>query len=106
MKHVWIRGRGRQVRWTVGSLLLSAAAATHTLFATAEDPTLRFEVSFPASAHAEAITGRVFVMLSRTNQQEPRFQIGRTGVPFFGRDVEELAFGEEFPPDVSMYTMS
>ena len=94
MNHVWIRGLGRQVRWTVGALLVSAAAATHTLFATAEDPALRFEVSFPASAHAEPITGRVFVMLSRTNQQEPRFQIGRTGVPFFGRDVEALAPGE------------
>ncbi len=47
MKHVWIRGRGRQVRWTVGTLLLSAAAATHTLFATAEDSTLTLRGFLP-----------------------------------------------------------
>lgn len=53
-------------------------------------PKLRFEVSFPASAHAQPVTGRVYVMISRTNEREPRLQIGRTGVPFFGHDVENL----------------
>jgi hypothetical protein len=33
-------------------------------------------------------------MISRTNEKEPRLQIGRTGVPFFGRDIENLAPGE------------
>src|SRR5215813_11634108 len=55
---------------------------------------LRFEISFPASAHSEPITGRVYVMISRTNDREPRLQIGRTGTPFFGRDVERLAPGQ------------
>ncbi|MGA2263377.1 MAG: alpha/beta hydrolase-fold protein, partial [Acidobacteriota bacterium] len=55
---------------------------------------LRFEIWFPASAHAGAITGRVFVMISRTGDREPRLQVGRTGVPFFGRDVEQLAPGQ------------
>lgn len=55
---------------------------------------LRFEISFPASAHAEPITGRVYVMISRKHEPEPRLQIGRTGVPFFGRDVENLAPGQ------------
>jgi hypothetical protein len=61
-----------------------------------------FTVSFPAAAHAGPITGRVFVMISRTDSMprfgsqqkvaaEPRMQIGRTGVPVFGRDVERLA---------------
>jgi hypothetical protein len=49
-----------------------------------------FEVSFPRSAHAGPLTGRVFVMISRTNDREPRLQIGRNGAPFFGRDVEGL----------------
>ena len=57
-------------------------------------PGLRFEISFPASAHSGPITGRVFVMISRTGEREPRLQIGRTGVPFFGRDVERLAPGQ------------
>lgn len=55
---------------------------------------LRFEVSFPQSAHAEPVTGRVYVMISRTDEREPRLQIGRTGVPFFGRDIEKLAPGQ------------
>lgn len=54
---------------------------------------LRFEISFPAAAHDGPVTGRVYVMISRTNDREPRLQVGRTGVPFFGRDVERLAPG-------------
>ena len=52
--------------------------------------TLRFDVSFIPQAHDGPITGRVFVMVTRTVDRvpEPRLQIGRTGVPFFGRDVE------------------
>ncbi|MFQ5721716.1 MAG: alpha/beta hydrolase-fold protein [Candidatus Aminicenantales bacterium] len=53
---------------------------------------LRFAISFPASVHSEAITGRVFVMISRDNKREPRLQAGSwfRGVPFFGKDVEQL----------------
>ena len=57
-------------------------------------PGLRFEVSYPASANAGPVTGRVFVMIARRNQPEPRLQIGRTGVPFFGRDIEALPAGK------------
>jgi hypothetical protein len=32
-------------------------------------------------------------MISRRADPEPRLQIGRTGVPFFGRDVERIAAG-------------
>src|SRR5689334_18252667 len=55
---------------------------------------LRFEISFPAAAHSQPITGRVFVMIARTNDREPRLQIGRTGVPYFGRDIEKLVPGQ------------
>ena len=51
---------------------------------------LRFEISFPKSVHAEPVKGRVYVMISRTNNREPRLQIGRSGTPFFGVDVEKL----------------
>jgi len=55
----------------------------------------RFEVRFPASAHAGAITGRVFVFITRDNSEEPRFQAGARymGCPFFGVDVRDLAPG-------------
>ncbi len=54
----------------------------------------RFEITFPALAHSGAITGRVYVMIASKNDPEPRLQIGRTGAPFFGRDVEKLAPGQ------------
>ena len=48
---------------------------------------LRFEVPSRPRPPATPVTGRVFVMISRTNDREPRLQIGRPGVPFFGHDV-------------------
>ena len=33
-------------------------------------------------------------MISRNNQREPRLQVGRTGVPFFGVDVEAMSSGD------------
>lgn len=57
-------------------------------------PVTKFQISFPSSAHSEPITGRIFVMISDNTEREPRFQIGRTGAPFFGRDVELLRPGQ------------
>lgn len=54
-----------------------------------------FTISYPESANSGPITGRVYVMISETDEREPRFQIGPAGVPFFGLDVEQLAPGEE-----------
>jgi len=53
----------------------------------------RFEISFVPTANPSPITGRVYVMISGRNAPEPRLQIGRVGVPFFGRDVEGLGPG-------------
>jgi hypothetical protein len=61
----------------------------------------RFEISFPSSVRSQPVTGRVYVMISRRPEPEPRFQIGRTGVPLFGRDVESLAPGEPAVIDAS-----
>ncbi len=72
----------------------------------------KFEIAFPATAHSGPITGRVFVMISRTDSMvrfgsqervpaEPRQQIGRTGAPLFGRDVEKLVPGQIATIDAS-----
>ncbi|MGD8277125.1 MAG: alpha/beta hydrolase-fold protein [Gemmatimonadota bacterium] len=61
--------------------------------AEAQNNRTRFRVRVDPAALNEPVTGRVYVMISRTNQREPRMQIGRTGVPFFGHDVEKLAPG-------------
>ncbi len=68
----------------------------------AQDSETRFEISFPESAHGETINGRVYVMISRSNDREPRQQISQTGgTPFFGRDVEGLAPGATAVIDAS-----
>jgi hypothetical protein len=54
----------------------------------------RFEISYAASANPGPVTGRIFVMISRDSGQEPRLGVGRTGVPFFGRDIEKLPAGK------------
>jgi hypothetical protein len=75
-------------------ILLAAGTFCVPTVAFAENGGMQFEISFPSSAHAGPITGRAFVMIARNNDTEPRLQIGRFGVPFFGRDIEKLAPGE------------
>jgi len=48
---------------------------------------LKFEILFPTEVHASPVTGRVYVMLSRKNDIEPRVQIGFQGNPFWGKNV-------------------
>jgi Putative esterase len=78
------------------ALAMALAASSRTFHAqTRQAPpasTLRFDVSFVPQIHDGPITGRAFVMVTRSidKEPEPRLQIGRTGVPFFGRDVEQL----------------
>jgi hypothetical protein len=55
----------------------------------------KFAITYPESANSGPITGRVYVMISETDEREPRLQIGTSGIPFFGLDVEQLAPGEE-----------
>ena len=55
---------------------------------------VRVEITVPPTVKGEPITGRVFFMVARTDEREPRLQVGRTGTPFFGRDVENLKPGQ------------
>src|SRR5262245_58406875 len=73
-------------------LFIASLASAALLAADSAGP--RFEITVPASAHAGPITGRVYVMIARDARTEPRLQVGRTGIPFFGRDVEKLAPGQ------------
>ena len=50
-----------------------------------------FAVSFPEAANSGPITGRVYVIVSESDQREPRLQVGTGGVPFFGLDVDQLS---------------
>jgi hypothetical protein len=106
--------------------LLSAAPIVLTLVlaaapALAQQQGVRVRVSFPASAHAQPVTGRVYVAIARdiaaptpassptapaaasasaaTSQSRPRGpagpiqQAGATGAPLFGLNVENLKPG-------------
>jgi len=62
---------------------------------------LRFEVTLsPQAAGAIGdlgldvpVVGRVFVIVSRSGEREPRQQVGVTGVPFWGKDVRDFGPG-------------
>lgn len=75
----------RHLLFPAASLFLSAVASAGEL---------TFEVSFPAAARAEPVTGRVYAVVTRDDGRPPVMQVGPTGVPFFGLNVESLAPGE------------
>ncbi len=77
--------------------LAIAVVSASPLSAQADHPTLRFRISVPSTTRSEPITGRVFLMLSRRGEPEPRLQAGawETSVPFFGKDVEGLGPDQE-----------
>jgi hypothetical protein len=78
---------------TVFSALLLLTAAPRG--AAAAEP-LRFEISFAASARGEPADGRVFVIVARSAQPEPRLELRsetRTS-PFFARNVDGLRPGQ------------
>lgn len=83
------------------ALCLSALAMRSTKSAAAE---ARFEVSYPAALDNGPITGRVFVIISKTERVEPRLQAGsyQASVPFWGLDVEALKPGAGAVIDVGV----
>ncbi len=77
------------------AISLSFCALANVNFAEAADK-LQFEIAFPASTHAQPITGRVFVIISKDTREEPRLEAGFWGdtAPLFGVDVSQLKPGE------------
>ncbi|HEX5437238.1 MAG TPA: alpha/beta hydrolase-fold protein, partial [Gemmatimonadaceae bacterium] len=73
-----------------------AASASGDLAPGARAAPVEFTVSFPASVHAQPITGRVFVIITRDSAPEPRLQAAAytSSPPFFGVDVSALDPGE------------
>jgi hypothetical protein len=70
-----------------------------TLFALANLPAFaaitQVRVSVDRAAHAEPVTGRLVLVLSRRETPEPRFQIAPNAVPLFAVDVSRLTAGQE-----------
>ena len=86
-----------RLQFLLAGLLLTAASAVAAAPGPGDSPEglLKFELSFPASVRGEPADGRLFVVVSREGQPEPRLQFGKGGdqyrsTPFFGEDVEGL----------------
>ena len=67
---------------------------------------VRFTVSFPASIHAEPVTGRMYLMISADSAPEPRLSGNNfiASTPLFGVDVTGLAPGQ--PVEINDTTAS
>jgi len=68
---------------------LAVLALCLGLAATTAPAQARFSISFPAAAHTDAITGRVFLILSHDSTPDPRIGVHpfERGLPLFGMDV-------------------
>ena len=79
------------------SFALSAAGQT--------DSKLRFAISFPEQASAEPLDGRMLLMVSTDDGNEPRFQIsgGANTQLIFGIDVDGLRPGAEALIDAGVF---
>ncbi len=77
-------------------LCLAAGGAPLAAQAAKARAPFRFDVMVSNSLNAGTLDGRLLVMISRTNETEPRFQVGRglTSQPLFGIDVEGLKPGQ------------
>ena len=64
---------------------------------------LLFKISFPSQIHPKKITGRAYVIISKTDKREPRFQTGYTGVPFWGKNIYALKPDEEVVVDEDVF---
>lgn len=73
-------------------VFIAVLAVTATVHAQSSLP--RFEVSLPAG-HKQAITGRLFVIVARSDVPEPRLQVGawNSRTEMLGRDVTDLQPG-------------
>jgi putative esterase len=79
------------------AFLVALATVTGTVHRTAGQPQQtapsgpRIEIAFAKEARAEAVTGMVYVAISRDNQRSPIEQAAPTGAPLFSRFVDGLA---------------
>jgi hypothetical protein len=77
--------------WRILTCLL-VFAAVDAKAAVPAPADFRFEVSLPASTHQQPLTGRLLLILSKTNDPEVRYQVDwLNSPPVFGVDVQNLA---------------
>jgi hypothetical protein len=101
--------RESKVRVTTAVLVLGALAVGAVLgrwWAAPRTSRLRFAISFPAAESDRPVDGRVILVVSNNDRQEPRFEndVYRPDTqPAFGIDVEGLAPGQEAVIDANTF---
>src|SRR5215469_10738044 len=80
------------MRIATGEVLRAVGSVAFLLFSSGAHGAERFEISFPVAVHAGPITGRAFVVITKTDTPEPRLVAGSWGDsgPLFGVDVNKL----------------
>lgn len=81
------------MRTCLGEVLSAVGCVVFFLFSADAQAAQKFEISFPATVHAGPVTGRAFVVITKTDTPEPRLVAGSWGDsgPLFGVDVNKLA---------------
>jgi len=89
------RQRSIGVRLHPGPLMARLAVAATCLAVSTSAAAFEFAVRFDAATHAEAVDGRVLVLISSNGETEPRMQVtaGLEAIQVVGVDVEGLAPG-------------
>lgn len=85
-------------------IILGLAASTAFRARMAPAAETRFSVSYPSTTDSGPITGRLFVIVSRSDRIEPRLQAGsyNASVPFYGLDISALKPGVDAVIDASV----
>jgi len=66
----------------------------HALLCATAQAETRFEISYDRASHSGPITGRVILVIARSDRPEPRLQVGPNTMPIFGVDAESLQPGQ------------
>ena len=97
----------KSFKWSIGIFLAAMAALNLNPgvkpAAAQEKGNLKFEVTFPEQVQSEPITGRVYVIISRTDNRPPYQQTSHTGVPIWGKDIFALQPGAAAAIDEKVY---
>lgn len=72
-------------------------------FCTQSQQEFQFKITYSGEASFGPITGRVYVIISKNKEREPRLQTGYTGAPFWGKNIYSLKQGESAVIDADVF---
>src|SRR5215470_773693 len=77
-------------------LLIMFAVLSFPSSSNAQSKNMRFDITFPATASNDALDGRLLLLISTNNTEEPRFQISEdlTTQQVFGVDIDGWKAGQ------------